>query len=81
MEVSMSVIINLTEHTNEFYAAHFCNFFCYLPLHRTYICLTFFCLITCAVYMTYKLNIAVLWNVMVGQHHILQDSSLHSCPY
>lgn len=50
MEVSMSVIINLTEHTNEFYAVHFCNFFCcLLPLHSTYICLNFFCLITCAV--------------------------------
>jgi hypothetical protein len=31
--------------------------------------------------MTYRLNIVVLWNVMLGQHHILEDSSLHICPY
>ena len=31
--------------------------------------------------MTYRLNIAVLWNVMLGQHHIPQESSLCSCSY
>ena len=49
MEVSVSVIINLTGHTSEFYAVHFCSFFYHLlPLHSTYIRLAFLCLITCA---------------------------------
>lgn len=49
MDVSISVIINLAEHSNELYALHFCNFFChFLPLHVTHIHLTLFCLITCA---------------------------------
>ena len=49
VDVSMSVIINLAEHTSELYAVHFCNFFGrLLSLRSTYIHLTLFCLITCA---------------------------------
>lgn len=82
MEVSMSVIINLTEHTNEFYTVHFCNFFCRLPLHSTYVCLTFFCLITWA--FVYSI---IIWPTnwrLLSCGTLCWDCIIfcfHSCPY